>query len=77
MKDLPALLFFCGNNRRQRRIHELRNRPFANDHLDAFFNATVDAAIALSAFVLAAEAEGLGHVPLAPCEIIQKTFPAS
>ena len=60
----PALLVFCGNHRRQRRLHALRGRPFANDHLDAFFNATVDAAIALSAFVIAAEANGLGACPI-------------
>jgi nitroreductase len=56
----PALLVFCGNNRRQRQLHQWRGRPFANDHLDAFFNAAVDAGIVLSAFVLAAEAAGLG-----------------
>jgi FMN reductase [NAD(P)H] len=56
----PALLVFCGNNRRQRQLHEWRGKPFANDHLDAFFNAAVDAGIALSAFVIAAEAAGLG-----------------
>ena len=56
----PALLVFCGNNRRQRQLHQWRGRPFPNDHLDAFFNAAVDASIALSAFVLAAEAAGLG-----------------
>jgi nitroreductase/FMN reductase [NAD(P)H] len=56
----PALLVFCGNNRRQRQIHAWRGKPFANDHLDAFFNAAVDAGIALAAFVLAAEAAGLG-----------------
>ena len=64
LADVPSLLIFCGNNRRQRRIHALRDRPFANDHLDAFFNAAVDAAIALSAFVIAAEAEGLGVCPV-------------
>ena len=62
--ELPSLLIFCGNNRRQRRIHALRDRPFVNDHLDAFFNAAVDAGIALSAFVIAAEAEGLGVCPI-------------
>jgi nitroreductase len=64
LADVPNLLLFCGNNRRQRRIHTLRDRHFANDHLDAFFNAAVDAAIALSAFVIAAEAEGLGVCPV-------------
>ena len=37
---------------------------FPNEHLDAFFNATVDAAIALSAFVSAAELAGLGSCPI-------------
>ncbi len=60
----PELLIFCGNNRRQRQIHDWRGRPFANDHLDAFFNAAVDAAIALGAFVTAAEAVGLGCCPV-------------
>jgi len=64
LKDVPALLIFCGNNRRQRLWHEWRGIPFANDHLDAFFNAAVDAGIALSAFVLAAEAQGLGTCPI-------------
>ncbi len=62
--DAPELLVFCGNNRRQRKLHERTSRPFANDHLDAFFNAAVDAGIALSAFVLAAEAAGLGCCPV-------------
>ena len=61
---MPALLIFCGNNRRQRLWHEWRGKPFANDHLDAFFNASVDAGIALTAFVLAAEAQGLGACPI-------------
>ena len=64
LKDVPALLIFCGNNRRQRLWHEWRGKPFANDHLDPFFNAAVDAGIALSAFVLAAEAQGLGTCPI-------------
>ena len=63
LRGAPALLVFCGNNRRQRQLHALRGHPFANDHLDAFFNAAVDAAIALAAFV-AAEAVGLGCCPL-------------
>lgn len=62
--DIPCLLVFCGNNRRQRQLHELRGREFVNDHLDAFFNAAVDAGIALSAFVTAAEALGLGCCPI-------------
>ena len=60
----PAFLVFCGNNRRQRQVHEERGRPFVNDHLDAFFNAAVDAGIALASFVLAAESVGLGCCPI-------------
>lgn len=62
--EAPAYLVFCGNNRRQRQLHEWRGRPFVNDHLDAFFNAAVDAGIALASFVLAAEAAGLGCCPI-------------
>ena len=60
----PMIAMFCGNNHRQRLLHEWHDVPFANDHLDAFFNASVDAAIALSAFVTAAEALGLGCCPI-------------
>jgi len=60
----PTLLVICGNNRRQRQLHEWRGKPFANDHLDAFFNASVDAAILLATLVVAAEAVGLGTCPL-------------
>lgn len=60
----PHFIVFLGNNRRQRQIHAWTGVPFANDHLDAFFNASVDAGIVLSAFVLAAEAAGLGCCPV-------------
>ena len=60
----PAFLVFCGNNHRQRLLHDWRGRAFENDHLDAFFNASVDAGIALATFVLAAEAAGLGCCPV-------------
>lgn len=62
--DAPMIAVFCGNNRRQRLLHDWRGVPFANDHLDAFFNAAADAAIALGAFVTAAEALGLGCCPI-------------
>jgi nitroreductase/FMN reductase [NAD(P)H] len=60
----PVFLVFLGNNRRQRQIHLWRGKPFANDHLDAFFNAAVDGAIVLASFVAAAEAVGLGCCPI-------------
>ena len=62
--DAPTLVVFCGNNRRQRLLHAWQGIPFANDHLDAFFNASVDAGIALGAFITAAEAVGLGCCPI-------------
>ena len=60
----PHFIIFLGNNRRQRQVHDWRGHTFANDHLDAFFNAAVDAGIALSAFVTAAEAVGAGCCPV-------------
>ncbi len=62
--EAPIIAVFCGNNRRQRLLHDWHDVPFANDHLDAFFNAAADAAIALGAFVTAAEALGLGCCPI-------------
>lgn len=60
----PHMIIFLGNNRRQRQVHQWRGLDFANDHLDPFFNAAVDAGIALSTFVIAAETAGLGCCPI-------------
>ena len=60
----PRFLVFCGDHRRLRRIFELRGRPFANDTLDMFMNAAVDAGLVLQAFVTAAEGLGLGCCPI-------------
>lgn len=60
----PVFLVLLANGRRQPKIHELRGHPFVNDHLDAFFNASVDAGIALATFVAAADAAGLGTCPI-------------
>ena len=60
----PVLLVFCGNNRRIRQIGEWRGKPFANDHLDHFMNAAVDAGIVIATFIRAAEAVGLGACPI-------------
>ncbi|MEM6371717.1 MAG: nitroreductase family protein [Pseudomonadota bacterium] len=62
--EAPMIAVFCGNNRRQRLLHTWHDVPFSNDHLDAFFNAVGDAAVALGAFVTAAEATGLGCCPI-------------
>jgi len=64
MKAAPAILVFCGNNRRQRLAFDWRGRPYVNDHLDPFFNASVDAAIVLGTFVAAADRVGLGTCPI-------------
>jgi nitroreductase len=60
----PLLLIFCGDSRRIRRICALRERPFANDHLDAMFNASVDAALVMMNFIRVARAAGLGCCPI-------------
>ncbi len=64
MKAAPAILVFCGNNRRQRLAFDWRSRPYVNDHLDPFFNASVDGAIVLATFVTAADRVGLGTCPI-------------
>ena len=65
----PAFLVFCANNRRQRQLHAWHDRPFANDHLDAFFNATVDAAVLLSASSSWPSGPGSGAARSASCAI--------
>ncbi|MEM7060307.1 MAG: nitroreductase family protein [Pseudomonadota bacterium] len=60
----PVLLVFCANHARFHLCHEMAGVEMTNDHLDGFFNAAVDAGIALSAFVTAAERIGLGCCPL-------------
>ncbi len=64
LPSAPLLLIFCGDSRRIRRICKLRGRPFANDHLDAMFNASVDAALVMMNFIRVAQAAGLGCCPI-------------
>jgi len=64
IREAPVFLVFCGNNRRIRQSSELRGKTFANDHLDAFMNAAVDAGIVLSTFIRAAAAVGVGCCPI-------------
>jgi nitroreductase/FMN reductase [NAD(P)H] len=64
VRTAPAFLVFVANGRRLPFIAQLRGKPFPNDHLDAFFNATVDAAIVLTTFMRAAEAVGLACCPI-------------
>ncbi|MBI3635552.1 MAG: nitroreductase family protein [Candidatus Rokubacteria bacterium] len=60
----PVFMVFCGDNRRLRRLFELRGRPFINDTLDMFMNAAVDAALVMGNFIAAAEGLGLGCCPI-------------
>ena len=62
--EAPVFVIFLANGRRTPQIAGLRGKPFPNDHLDLFFNATVDSAITLASFVHAAEAAGLGCCPI-------------
>lgn len=64
LSDAPVFLVFLANGRRLPQIAQLRGKPFPNDHLDLFFNATIDAAIVLATFLRAAEAVGLGCCPI-------------
>ena len=64
LPSAPLLLVFCGDSRRIRRICELRGRTFGNDHLDAMFNASVDAALVIMNFIRVARAAGLGCCPI-------------
>ncbi len=62
--DAPVFLVWCGDSRRIRKIADWRGHPFANDHLDAFMNAAVDAGICMQTFIIAAESFGLGCCPV-------------
>jgi nitroreductase/FMN reductase [NAD(P)H] len=64
MRDAGALLLVCGDGSRLPKIAAMRGKPFPNDHLDAFFNATVDGAIVMTSFIAAAEAVGLCCCPI-------------
>ena len=58
--NAPVFLVFCGDARRLERLGELRGHQADNGKLEGFFNAAVDAALALQTFILAAETAGLG-----------------
>jgi nitroreductase len=64
VRQAPVFLVFLANGHRLPFLSQLRGKPFPNDHLDLFFNATVDAAIVLATFLRAAEAAGLGCCPI-------------
>ena len=41
LADAPVFLVFLANGRRLPEVSRMRGKPFPNDHLDLFFNATV------------------------------------
>jgi FMN reductase [NAD(P)H] len=60
----PVFLVFCADADRLERICAARGRPHPNRDLEAFFNASFDAALAMQTFILAAEHVGLGCCPI-------------
>jgi nitroreductase/FMN reductase [NAD(P)H] len=64
VSSAPVLLVFLANGRRIVEIAKMCNKPFPNDHLDLFFNASVDSGIVLATFLRAADAVGLGTCPI-------------
>lgn len=62
--NAPVFLVFLGDARRLGRLGELRGKSQDDGALEGFFNATVDAALALQTCTLAAETLGLGTCPI-------------
>jgi FMN reductase [NAD(P)H] len=60
----PVFFVFLGDARRLQRIGELRGKPVRNGTLEGFFNASVDAALAMQTMILCAESAGLGTCPI-------------
>ena len=64
IKNAPLLLLFCGDIRRGRQVCAIHGREHANDSVDTFLNASMDAALAMAFCIMAAEAVGLGACPI-------------
>jgi FMN reductase [NAD(P)H] len=60
----PVFLVFLGDARRLQRIGEMRGKPVKNGTLEGFFNASIDAALAMQTMILCAESAGLGVCPI-------------
>jgi FMN reductase [NAD(P)H] len=60
----PVFFVFLGDARRLHKIGELRGKPVANGTLEGFFNASIDAALAMQTMILCAESSGLGACPI-------------
>jgi FMN reductase [NAD(P)H] len=62
--NAPVFFVFLGDARRLDRIGELRGKPVDNSTLEGFFNASIDAALAMQTMILCAESNGLGVCPI-------------
>lgn len=62
--NAPAFFIFLGDARRLQIIGEMRGKPVQNGTLEGFFNASVDAALAMQTMILCAESVGLGVCPI-------------
>jgi FMN reductase [NAD(P)H] len=60
----PVFFVFLGDARRLQRIGEMRGKPLHNGTLEGFFNASIDAALAMQTMILCAESAGLGVCPI-------------
>jgi nitroreductase len=60
----PVFFVFLGDARRLQRIGEMRGKPVRNGTLEGFFNASIDAALAMQTMILCAESAGLGVCPI-------------
>jgi FMN reductase [NAD(P)H] len=62
--NAPVFLVFLGDSRRLEQLAKARGHACDNGMLEGFFNAAIDAALALQTCVLAAETVGLGTCPI-------------
>jgi nitroreductase len=64
IKDSAVFLLFCADIKRGRDVTEAHELEHDSDTLDSFMNASVDAGLAMMAFIAAAESVGLGCCPI-------------
>jgi FMN reductase [NAD(P)H] len=60
----PVFFVFLGDARRLQRIGAMRGKTVRNGTLEGFFNASIDAALAMQTMILCAESAGLGVCPI-------------
>jgi FMN reductase [NAD(P)H] len=62
--NAPVFFVFLGDAGRLQRIGQMRAKPVRNGTLEGFFNASIDAALAMQTMILCAESAGLGVCPI-------------